>query len=395
MSAIPLKAEHIYAAAADIGGSAAVAWTLPPPISGHELREARLSPRCIVENYLFADVAALIAPGASSKTTMSLYEAICIVLGRPLWGLAVHSPGPVLFVTAEDAREYLVARLRRICEAMRLTDGELDTVTQSIRIADCSAAVRRLTAIERDVVIVAEFAAELVEVCIREGFRPALVQFDPMVSFGVGESRVNDAEQGLIHAARVITKGLDCAVRFVHHTGVSKALEKVIHQYAGRGGSALADGCRMVHVVSAVTDDELYKATGERLGDGQSALMLSRPKISYAPQQIVPLYIRRTGFQFEHLQALNAPNPADRPRLVGEQLARFLAAELVDGKRHTRNTLDSLRPESLSRPDVRTGLAWLQSMGRLQDVPIVLEGGKTPARGQRSYLVAAGEPPAR
>ena len=68
---------------------------------------------------------------------------------------------------------------------------------------------------------------------------PAVVLFDPMVSFGASEGLVNDNEQGVITAARRIVKGLDCCVRVVHHTGKGNARERTLDQYSGRGGSAL------------------------------------------------------------------------------------------------------------------------------------------------------------
>src|SRR2546427_2128158 len=82
-------------------------WRLPEPISESEFATASLSPACIVADYLFADVAVLIAPGGTGKTTLTLYECICIALGIPLFGLAVRKPGPVLILTAEDSREML------------------------------------------------------------------------------------------------------------------------------------------------------------------------------------------------------------------------------------------------------------------------------------------------
>ncbi len=366
-------------------------WALPEPISADELRNARTAPRCIVDRYMWADVAALVAPGGSSKTTISLHEQVCIVLGRPVWGLEVQAPGPVLIVTAEDRREFLVARLRRICEAMQLSAGELARVREQVRIYDCTADVRRLTAVVDDVVVVSELAREMVDACQAQGFMPSLVQFDPMVSFGVGESRVNDAEQGLINAARVITAGLDCAVRYVHHTGVAKALDKAEHQYAGRGGSALADGCRMVHVLTTVDDAELYRATGEHLGGDEMAVKLSRPKLSYCPPSTQPLFIKRTGYRFQLLHTLQPVSDEERAAIVGQQLARFLRAENADGKRHTRRTLEELRPANLTRPEVRAGLAWLQAQGLLQDAPVLDADGKTPARGARAYLAVVGE----
>lgn len=310
---------------------ARAAWSIPEPIGAAELLAARLAPRCIVENYLYADVAALVAPGGTGKTTATLYEAACIALGRRLWGLEVRAAGPVLIVTAEDRREFLVARLREICIALRLTQAEVDQVCAMVRIDDRTADLRRLTAVVEDVVHVDRFAHDLVEGCLAADFRPALVQFDPMVSFGVGESRVNDAEQGLIHAGRVIVAGLDCAVRFVHHTGTAKALDKAAHQYAGRGGSALADGCRMVHVMTSVDAAEFARSTGHMLDDkSESSFALHRPKISYAPPQTEVIYVRRRGYQFEALRALSNEGREDQEAAVRLQREHELRAALLD-----------------------------------------------------------------
>ena len=47
-----------------------------------ELQEARITPTCIVDNYLFADVSVLTAPGGTGKTTIVLHEMINIALGQ-------------------------------------------------------------------------------------------------------------------------------------------------------------------------------------------------------------------------------------------------------------------------------------------------------------------------
>lgn len=291
----------------DDGESTLNRWNVPPAISDMELTAARLAPRCIVENYLFADVAALNAPGSTGKTTASLYEAACIVLGMPVWGLRVETCGPVLIVTAEDRREFLVARLREVCKALNLSPRQTALVRELVRIDDRTVNRQRLTAIVNDVVEVAAFASDIVEGCRADDFAPVLVQFDPLVSFGVGESRVNDAEQGVIDAARVIVGGLDCCVRLVHHVGKAGGRDKVTDMYAGRGGSALADGCRMVHVMQPADATELMKATGRTLAPDQHAFSLHRPKISYAPpQHDRPLFVVRQGYQFEHVPTLDA-----------------------------------------------------------------------------------------
>jgi RecA-family ATPase len=92
-----------------------------------------------------------------------------------------------------------------------------------------------------------------------------LVTIDPSVSFGVGESGVNDPEQGLIEAGRRLRKTLNCRVRFIHHTGKQVARDQIKDQYAGRGGSAFADGARMVHVLQPLNAAEWHKAAGIEL----------------------------------------------------------------------------------------------------------------------------------
>jgi RecA-family ATPase len=352
-------------------------WTIPPAIDADEWSNAALTPRCIVENYLFADVAALIAPGSTGKTTATLYEAVHVTLGLPLWGLRVFTPGAVLIVTAEDRREFLVARLREICLALGLSDAQRARVRELVRIDDATTSTKRTAT---------TLAEDIVKGCKAAGVLPVLVQFDPMVSFGIGEARVNDAEQGLIQAARIISGGLDCCARFIHHTGKAGARDKLVDQYAGRGGSALADGCRMVGVMQTLDAAELLKATGDQLGAEESAFAIHRPKLSYAPPQQVPLYVLRRGYAFELLAGRLATSPDARAEVLGEQLARFITSELDAGRRHTRNSLRELRPEGLTRADVEMALAWLEVRGRICELDNLTPDGKRPTKGARTYL---------
>ena len=101
-------------------------------ITDSELATANLTPTCFVEEYLYADVANLSAPGGTGKTTLVLYEAICIALGRPVHGMKVMKPGWTLIITAEDQRERLVARLREIMNSMDLTNDERKTVMRGV-----------------------------------------------------------------------------------------------------------------------------------------------------------------------------------------------------------------------------------------------------------------------
>lgn len=99
----------------------------------------------------------------------------------------------------------------------------------------------------------------------------------------------NDAEQGLIEAGCRLRNALGACILFVHHTGKQVAREEVMDQYAGRGGSALADGSRMVHVLYSLTADEWRTKTGNNLQDVILAWCLrarrcptARPKATFS-----------------------------------------------------------------------------------------------------------------
>jgi regulatory protein RepA len=350
-------------------GVAAISWTLPPPITESEFARARLTPDCIVEEYLFADVAVIVAPGGSGKTTLLLYESIHIALGLPLYGLKIHKAGPVLILTAEDSREMLVARLRSMARAMQLSAESIATVMSSIRISDVSGRCVKLTTLENDIVV----PAQLADIIVRESrdLKPVLVTIDPAVSFGIGEARVNDAEQGLVEAARRIRSKLNCCVRYVHHTGKQNAREKAVDQYAGRGGSALPDGARMVAVLQRLNPKDWYAVTGRSLVDGEAGMVLARPKLSCCPPAS-DILIARNGFTFLH--TIRAEHdPIAELQMCCDKIMNELVADLDKGTRHTQRSLEALK--LMSRIDLRDAVSTLVARGRVQHAS-VLDRGK-------------------
>ena len=175
-----------------------------------------------------------------------IYEMIHIVLGMELWGREVVNAGKCLLITAEDSREMTVARLEAIMSELFLTDEQVQKVRKDIWFLDISSKPLRLIETDKDIQLTG-MADELVKAY--KGENLALACFDPLVSFGASENDVNGNAHGLIAAGRVIKNGLDCCVRFIHHTGQQVLRDGIIDMYAGRGGSALADGARMVVVL--------------------------------------------------------------------------------------------------------------------------------------------------
>ena len=357
------------------------AWEYPAAIGLDEWESASASPRCIVRDLLFADVALMIGEGGTGKTTLLLHESINIALGLPVWDCEVSHVGEVLFLTAEDTREMLIARLRSLCAAMGLTPQQVAVVRERVRIFDSSGKPNRLTAVMDDVVQPNFWVEEIIADCA--GRNIAMVVIDPAVSFGVGESRVNDAEQGLVMAGRRIRNALNCCVRYIHHTGKANGREKTTDQYAGRGGSSFADGSRMVHVLSGYSPSKQGEAkawldlTGVELDSDEQGIVYSRPKMTFTPPQS-PIYIVRRGYQFRQVRPTTF-SADDRRKSLADQLMRFIESELGDGKRYSGKDLENLRTTlQMTRDEVRAAITTLEVEERIK------HEGKN---GQKVFLI--------
>ncbi|MCB1769008.1 MAG: AAA family ATPase [Candidatus Competibacteraceae bacterium] len=333
------------------------------PFSHEELAAARLAPTCFVENYLYADLALVCAAGGTGKTTMLIHEAVCIALGFPVWGNRVAQPGKTLFITAEDSRELFAARLREVMDALRLTDVERARAVASIAVWDVSDQVARLACLDSAGNIqLTTLADDIVATFKDQGI--VQVVFDPAISFGPGERLVNDAEQAVVLAARRIIRGLNCCVRITHHTGKANARNGAIDQYAGRGGSAFADGARMVTILSTLGDDSPFALPdGFTLQEGESGFILARAKLSYcAPQPNI--FIRRSGYHFDHVieERISKDELATRDAAT---IDAFLVSELDQGRRYTARSLEDSGKTGLTRQRLRAALAILETSERI------------------------------
>lgn len=349
----------------------------PPPAdlipTEDELAAASLTPRCIVRDHSYASVAQYIAPGGTGKTTLLVYESLHVALGWPLYGLEVESPGWTLFITAEDNRGEIMARMREIMATLDLAPEERSTALRGVRVWDVTGEPVKLIRVSEGNIILTNLADEIVEAYKDDP--PAIVVFDPLVSFGASEGMVNDNEQGLILAARRIVKGLDCCVRFIHHTGVMNARTGALDQYAGRGGSALPDGTRMTSVLQKWTPegrDNRQPPAGCTHGPGVTITILSRPKLSYSPDQPL-IWIRREGFAFEYFYEAPPQAPEVIRAAKADQIERFIVAqlELDPPRRYSPRSLEAMADTvNMTRSQVRAAIEELRVSGRIVDAPL-------------------------
>ena len=375
VSHFPTRIDPVFAAQCGAPVEApAPAKRIPPPFRGFteaDLNAAKLHPRCIVQNLLYADLALVAAPGGVGKTTTELYEAICIALKLPLWGCEVINPGKTLFITAEDSSDLLAARLREIMDAMGLTPDERRIARESIAVWDVSGEMIRLAQLDKSGNIELTDLADSI-VTAYQGDNLVQVVFDPVISFGPGERVINDGEQAIVTACRRIIRGLNCCVRLIHHTGKANARAGAIDQYASRGGTALPDGSRMVTILSSVRDTTQTPPDGFALAPGDSGFVMARAKLSYAPPQ-PNIWIRRRGFTFEFWTEEH--RSADE--IIASDAAKveaFIEDELLHGRKYTPNSLDPIADSklSLTRKRLRAALAYLDLNGQVveQNLPV-------------------------
>lgn len=349
-------------------------------------------PEQIVHGYLPRTVGAKVGAGGAGKSTQDLYEAVHIALGRPLYGLEVMRPGPVLILTAEDAREVALWRLYRLAEDMKLSRPEREHIARHVHIEDVTAYPCRFVDVDQGGRLVRTVVLEeLVEAY--EAVKLSAVFADPQNAFSPGERFMNDAEAELMRAGAWLSGRLNCAVRFVHHVGKGNARAGVVDQYAGRGGSAGADNARFVHVLMPhLADGEGYAAPrGVSPGDIAEGrlLRLHIAKLSHGKRPTAPIWLLRQGFTFEHVK----PGAADPEEIERERLRalwQFVGSEGQRHIRHTRRTLEDRKAElGLSREDLRALLHVALERRHVTE----LELTNDERRGQRKTYLAQGVQP--
>lgn len=348
---------------ANPGKSGVISMPLITASTCDELKSARLTPRVIVPGLLYADVRTRISAGGTGKTTVALYEAITLALGRNLWNREISRACKTAIVTREDSREILLARTREIMTSMLLSDEEIAKVLGNFLIIDASDKPVRLSKVENDMVVPnMDYINWLIDGL--EDWCPDWIIFDPLVSFGVGESRVNDSEQGLIEAFRLIRNALDCCVEGIHHSGKQNGRDKTLDQYSGRGGSALSDGCRMVAVMQPLNHQEWLSQTGRSLSEDESGIVLALPKISYAKSQD-SIYILRNGYHFQTVD-VDTQTPQKQAIRSADIVFDFVNNEYTSGRRYSKNDLEACTSElGMSRQKIRDAISNLKVTGRI------------------------------
>lgn len=254
-------------------------------------------PPVLVDGLIPCDVFGLVGPGGVAKSTFTLWLMMRVILGLPIGARQVRDPGPCVYVSAEDPAPTAEYRVRRLADAMGLSELQRGRVAKQLHLEDWTGRLRRL--VEADGsgnLAMTGWADGVVAKYRAAGIR--LVAFDPAVFFGPGERFINDAEASLMQAGRLVSAGLGgAAVGFVHHVGQLAARDGLVDQYAARGGSAFADNSRAQLVINAPGGESAayprpFGVLGEDIASGR-AFRVHVAKFSAGPRDRQPLWVVR------------------------------------------------------------------------------------------------------
>lgn len=278
------------------------------------------APAFVVSGILPLEVGVMSATGGMGKTTFMLWMAVHIILGRKILGHDVERAGAVLFLTGEDSRDIFQYRVHKICEQLQLTDAERVKVRDGLFVEDLSDRIARFAEADAKGNL---SATNVVEQVIAEyGERGiTLAVCDPLISFSPGERYVNDGAQALLTQARRLCHGLNAAVVLVNHVSKFHAGEGKAKQHAGRGGTAIGDGCRFEYELQPSTEKELQPLSLQVPADAK-AYSLYVHKLSHAARPELPYIVVRSQFAWTWAER-------EQQTLEQAELHRQLAVERV------------------------------------------------------------------
>ena len=273
-------------------------WT-PKPFTREQIFDTtHLRRPQLFENWSTEDIHITTADGGTGKTTLKLFEAICLALGESFLGFPCLQPGKTLFITGEDTERKLGAMIGQIIKAMGIVDDQIkvDKILDSI-VVKKDADLCLITK-ERDGFIRVNSQAFEKLVSAVDDIKPKMIVFDPISSFWGSEMALNDMNRAVTKFMSALVDRSSACVEMINHMGKSSSATKDMTQFAGRGGSGLPSNSRVSRVMRPIFDDEYMELTGESL-DGASCIMCVVNKFTDgSPLYNKPFLILRKGFIF-------------------------------------------------------------------------------------------------
>ena len=278
----------------------------------------------LFEDWAPQDITLTSAIGGVGKSTIKLYEAICLALGEPFLGFKCLKPGRTLFIIGEDTEEKYISMMGRIANQIGIKDQphKIQAILNGVVIKRA----KNFPLVMHDkklnnYVPNTDNIAKLKEAI--DDLRPVQIVFDPIGMFGGSEASGNDGARALMEAMHEIMDMSDAAIDLISHVGKDSHTRKDTGQFSARGATSMANHSRVVRTLLKLNEDEYREITGEELEDETTAIQCFVSKFSDgSPILDRPFIILRKGFLFTRkdiparMQSISGDNSKDKMRIL-------------------------------------------------------------------------------
>lgn len=200
----------------------------------------------------------IVAPGGTSKSSLSLAMAVAVATGNEITGHSVHTQGNTWLINNEEGVDELQRRLMAICQRFNIPWETLEgRLFMNSGFIDPFVLVKKSDQGVTPTPMVDHIIKE-----IRKN-KVTLLILDPFVSIHTVPENSNEEQQQVINVIRRIAGETGCAVLMIHHTkktGVDSEAHAGVADDS-RGASAVVAALR-----NAQTLARMNPATADKLG---------------------------------------------------------------------------------------------------------------------------------
>lgn len=366
-------------------------WT-PPPFSVNDLLDrSKLRKPQLFQDWSTLDIHITTADGGTGKTTLKLYEAICLALGQPFLGFKCLQQGKTLFITGEDTAPKIGAMLGAIMRGMGLFDDESVANRDKIDVIRNSVLVKK----DSDLCLVQKnkgngflepsLDAERKLTEAIEDIKPLMVVLDPISSFWGSEAALNDMNKAVTKLASNIVEKHAVCFEMINHMGKQSSNNKDMSQFAGRGGTGLPSNSRVSRVYRRIDEAEYREYTGEDQEPGTDAILIQVNKFSDGSKLYnKPFVVLRDEYTFTRIPMSKSGKEAVQQSMPDAERVFIYAKEQIGrGKLVTRNVCIAhfgFVKEPMSRDRVARALTTLGFDGHLGEFLKPVQGPDSTSR---------------
>jgi len=349
-------------------------WT-PDRFTKHDLLSTQnLRKPQLFKDWSTEDIHITTADGGTGKTTLKLYEAICLALGDPFLGFQCMQKGKTLFITGEDTKKKLGAMLGAIIRQMGLfeeaigNDEKIRTILDSIVVKKDSDLCLISKTREGFLLPNGDAMTKMYEAV--DDIKPKMIVFDPISSFWGSESALNDMNKAVSKFMSQLAEHSGACVEMINHMGKASSSSKDMGQFAGRGGSGLPSHSRVSRTMRPIDEEEFKDMTGDELLPNQTAILCNINKFSDGSSLFnKPFLITRNGYLFSRKNLAEGKAREVEKQLTdiervfafvkeARQLHRYPTKDIITA--YMQNSADKL-----SKDRVKYALNLLEFSGRM------------------------------